>query len=172
MGAAVYVRDTGCTRDARCTGDAVYVRAVPRACAARRCSISPTGDKGGGLSPGAGTAAHAGGFGAGGSLCPRHRRRVGFLCSRRRAGSPPPRLPTGPGSERPPRSKSAAFAYSEQVGAHMPKMHQTKLATIIIIKCAVARGGRESLADKPDNYEAQHVRSGFATIMPSSASRQ
>lgn len=54
---------------------------------------------------------------------------------------PPPRLPTGPGSERPPRSKSAAFAYSEQVGAHMPKMHQTKLATIIIIKCAVVLGG-------------------------------
>lgn len=60
----------------------------------------------------------------------------------RRAGQvPPPRLPTGPGSERPPRSKSAAFAYSEQVGAHMPKMHQTKLATIIIIKCAVVLGG-------------------------------
>lgn len=53
---------------------------------------------------------------------------------------PPPRLPTGPGSEQPPRSKSAAFAYSEQVGAHMPKMHQTKLATIIIIKCAVVLG--------------------------------
>ena len=53
---------------------------------------------------------------------------------------PPPRLPTDPGSEQPPRSKSAAFAYSEQVGAHMPKMHQTKLATIIIIKCAVVLG--------------------------------
>lgn len=62
----------------------------------------------------------------------------GFLCSGSSGGQvPPPRLPTAPLS---PRSKSAAFAYSEQVGAHMPKMHQTKLATIIIINCAVVLG--------------------------------
>lgn len=49
-------------------------------------------------------------------------------------------LPACPRAPLSPRSKSAAFAYSEQVGAHMPKMHQTKLATIIIINCAVVLG--------------------------------
>lgn len=143
MGAAVYVRDTGCTwdtgctRDARCTGDAVYVRAVPA-----DAPSHPRETKAAASRP---------------ARAPRAASVPAALCARaaatiaaaawdffvRGAGQvpPPPRLPTGPGSERPPRSKSAAFAYSEQVGAHMPKMHQTKLATIIIIKCAVARGG-------------------------------
>lgn len=125
--------------------------------AAHGCSIYPRGTKPGSLCHAMPCRAVPWAAPVPEALCARAAA-LGFFV--RGAGQGPP-SPPAPRPPRPPRSKSAAFAYSEQVGAHMPKMHQTKLATIIIIKCAVVLGEGESLADKADNYEAQHVRSGF-----------
>lgn len=79
----------------------------------------------------------------------------------------PPSLPACPPA---PRSKSAAFAYSEQVGAHMPEMHQTKLATIIIIKCAEVLGAGRAWQTRLIIMELSMCAALFPTIMPSSAS--